>query len=67
MPERVKPIIVLLFSVSEYFCVFCRVVTFEKYFGKGEKILLVLIRQFSCLLCRLHLKDLEKHQVHSMH
>ncbi|TMS21471.1 Prostamide/prostaglandin F synthase [Larimichthys crocea] len=35
-------------------------VTFEKYLGKGKKILLVLIRQFSCLLCRLHLKDLEK-------
>ncbi|TKS87042.1 Prostamide/prostaglandin F synthase [Collichthys lucidus] len=37
-------------------------VTFEKYLGKGKKILLVLIRQFSCLLCRLHLKDLEKEQ-----
>ncbi|KAE8290227.1 hypothetical protein D5F01_LYC11947 [Larimichthys crocea] len=37
-------------------------VTFEKYLGKGKKILLVLIRQFSCLLCRLHLKDLEKKQ-----
>ncbi|XP_037602465.1 uncharacterized protein LOC119474503 isoform X1 [Sebastes umbrosus] len=34
----------------------------EKYLGKGKKILLVLIRQFSCLLCRLHLKDLEKNQ-----
>ncbi|KAM4625135.1 uncharacterized protein ACJ7VT_003608 [Polymixia lowei] len=29
---------------------------------KNEKILLVLIRQFSCLLCRLHLKDLESNQ-----
>ncbi|KAI3367154.1 hypothetical protein L3Q82_008211 [Scortum barcoo] len=38
------------------------VVTLEKYLGKGKKILLVLIRQFSCLLCRLHLKDLEKNQ-----
>ncbi|XP_041810524.1 uncharacterized protein LOC121618944 [Chelmon rostratus] len=37
-------------------------VTLEKYLGKGKKILLVLIRQFSCLLCRLHLKDLEKNQ-----
>ncbi|XP_029131596.2 prostamide/prostaglandin F synthase-like isoform X2 [Labrus bergylta] len=37
-------------------------VTLEKYFGRGQKILLVLIRQFSCLLCRLHLKELEKHQ-----
>ncbi|KAM9341598.1 selenoprotein L [Symphorus nematophorus] len=37
-------------------------VTLQKYLGKGKKILLVLIRQFSCLLCRLHLKDLEKNQ-----
>ncbi|XP_035467408.2 prostamide/prostaglandin F synthase isoform X1 [Scophthalmus maximus] len=37
-------------------------VTLEKYLGKGKKILLVLIRQFSCLLCRLHLKDLEENQ-----
>ncbi|CAJ1073292.1 uncharacterized protein LOC109978594 isoform X1 [Xyrichtys novacula] len=37
-------------------------VTLQKYFGRGKKILLVLIRQFSCLLCRLHLKDLEKNQ-----
>ncbi|KAM6968528.1 uncharacterized protein LKV04_017387 [Tautogolabrus adspersus] len=37
-------------------------VTLEKYFGRGQKILLVLIRQFSCLLCRLHLKELEKNQ-----
>lgn len=37
-------------------------VTLDKYLGKGKKILLVLIRQFSCLLCRLHLKDLEKNQ-----
>lgn len=37
-------------------------VTLEKYLGKGKKILLVLIRQFSCLLCRLHVKDLEKNQ-----
>ncbi|XP_071752997.1 prostamide/prostaglandin F synthase-like [Centroberyx gerrardi] len=36
--------------------------TLEKYLGKGEKILLVLIRQFSCLLCRLHLKHLETNQ-----
>ncbi|XP_042357359.1 uncharacterized protein LOC121954097 [Plectropomus leopardus] len=46
------------------------VVKLEKYLGKGKKILLVLIRQFSCLLCRLHLKDLEKNQrfldAHSM-
>ncbi|XP_071353589.1 prostamide/prostaglandin F synthase-like [Trachinotus anak] len=45
-------------------------VTLEKYLGKGKKILLVLIRQFSCLLCRLHLKDLENNQssldAHSM-
>lgn len=37
-------------------------VTFEKYLGKGKKVLLVLIRQFSCLFCRLHLKELEKSQ-----
>ncbi|XP_070697787.1 prostamide/prostaglandin F synthase-like [Pempheris klunzingeri] len=37
-------------------------VTLGKYLGRGKKILLVLIRQFSCLLCRLHLKDLEKNQ-----
>ncbi|XP_076013634.1 uncharacterized protein LOC143006182 isoform X2 [Genypterus blacodes] len=37
-------------------------VTLEKYLGKGKKTLLVLIRQFSCLLCRLHLKDLEMNQ-----
>ncbi|XP_033498299.1 uncharacterized protein LOC117266957 isoform X1 [Epinephelus lanceolatus] len=36
--------------------------TLGNYLGKGKKILLVLIRQFSCLLCRLHLKDLEKNQ-----
>ncbi|KAM7376240.1 hypothetical protein PAMP_005983 [Pampus punctatissimus] len=39
-----------------------RAVTLQKYLGKGKKILLVLIRQFSCLLCRLHLKDLEKNK-----
>lgn len=27
----------------------------------------MLIRQFSCLLCRLHLKDLEKNQVNTKH
>ncbi|CAL8274402.1 unnamed protein product [Merluccius merluccius] len=37
-------------------------VTLRRYFGRGEKILLVLIRQFSCLLCRLHLEDLQKNQ-----
>eukprot|EP00064_Thunnus_orientalis_P016836 superscaffoldBa00003425_g16908 len=37
-------------------------VTLQKYLGKGKKILLVLIRQFSCLLCRLHLQDLEKNK-----
>ncbi|CAK6974088.1 uncharacterized protein LOC128375923 [Scomber scombrus] len=37
-------------------------VTLQKYLGKGKKTLLVLIRQFSCLLCRLHLKDLEKNK-----
>ncbi|XP_041668118.1 uncharacterized protein LOC121525954 isoform X2 [Cheilinus undulatus] len=37
-------------------------VTLEKYFGRGKKILLVLIRQFSCLLCRLHLQELERNQ-----
>ncbi|KAM3871179.1 taxilin beta b [Diretmus argenteus] len=47
-----------------------RMLTLQRYLGKGEKILLVLIRQFSCLLCRLHLKDLETNQrsldAHSM-
>ncbi len=52
-------------SVFYCFCVLCRAVTLEKYLGKGKKILLVLIRQFSCLLCRLHLKDLEKNQVNA--
>lgn len=33
-----------------------------KYLVKGKKTLLVLIRQFSCLLCRLHLKELQKNQ-----
>ncbi|XP_030642979.1 prostamide/prostaglandin F synthase-like [Chanos chanos] len=33
-----------------------------KYLGRGEKILLVLIRQFSCLLCRIHLNDLQTKQ-----
>ncbi|KAM3594901.1 uncharacterized protein V6R79_015540 [Siganus canaliculatus] len=37
-------------------------VRLQKYFGRGKNTLLVLIRQFSCLLCRLHLKDLEKNQ-----
>ncbi|XP_054470258.1 uncharacterized protein LOC129103698 [Anoplopoma fimbria] len=39
-----------------------KTVILEKYLGKGKKILLVLIRQFSCLLCRLHLEDLKKNQ-----
>ncbi|KAM9842541.1 peroxiredoxin-like 2C [Aulostomus maculatus] len=38
------------------------VVTLQKYLGRGKKILLVLIRQFSCLLCRLHLTELQKNQ-----
>ncbi|KAM8737560.1 peroxiredoxin-like 2C isoform 2-T2 [Acanthopagrus schlegelii] len=42
-------------------------VRLEKYLGRGKKILLVLIRQFSCLLCRLHLKDLEKNQEGALH
>ncbi|XP_022061319.1 uncharacterized protein LOC110958917 [Acanthochromis polyacanthus] len=37
-------------------------VTLQKYLGRSKKTLLVLIRQFSCLLCRLHIKDLEKNQ-----
>ncbi|XP_028251833.1 uncharacterized protein LOC114427827 [Parambassis ranga] len=37
-------------------------VTLEKYLGRGKKTFLVLIRQFSCLMCRLHLKDLERNQ-----
>ncbi|CDQ59637.1 unnamed protein product [Oncorhynchus mykiss] len=37
--------------------------TLGKYLGRGEKVLLVLIRQFSCLLCRIHLKDLEAHKI----
>ncbi|XP_005736844.1 prostamide/prostaglandin F synthase-like [Pundamilia nyererei] len=37
-------------------------VTLQKYLGRGKKILLVLIRQFSCLLCRLHVQDLQKNQ-----
>ncbi|XP_059209191.1 prostamide/prostaglandin F synthase-like isoform X2 [Centropristis striata] len=37
-------------------------VTLNKYLEEGRKTLLVLIRQFSCLLCRLHLKELEKNQ-----
>ncbi|XP_068195543.1 peroxiredoxin-like 2C [Antennarius striatus] len=37
--------------------------TLKEYLGKSKKILLVLIRQFSCLLCRLHLKDLQKNQM----
>ncbi|KAL3968576.1 C-type lectin domain family 4 member E [Sarotherodon galilaeus] len=37
-------------------------VTLQKYLGRGKKILLVLIRQFSCLLCRLHIQDLQKNQ-----
>ncbi|KAL2098850.1 hypothetical protein ACEWY4_005330 [Coilia grayii] len=37
-------------------------VSLGKYLGKGSKTLLVLIRQFSCLLCRLHLKELEARQ-----
>lgn len=52
-----------LTSTACRFCVLCREVRLEKYLGRGKKILLVLIRQFSCLLCRLHLKDLEKNQV----
>lgn len=58
-----------LFYTLVFYCfsVFCRRVTLEKYTGRGKKILLVLIRQFSCLLCRLHLKDLEKNQVNMTH
>ncbi|XP_063355846.1 prostamide/prostaglandin F synthase-like isoform X1 [Pelmatolapia mariae] len=37
-------------------------VTLQRYLGRGKKILLVLIRQFSCLLCRLHIQDLQKNQ-----
>ncbi|CAI5695767.1 unnamed protein product [Oreochromis niloticus] len=37
-------------------------VTLQKYLGRGKKILLVLIRQFSCLLCHLHIQDLQKNQ-----
>ncbi|KAK5858009.1 hypothetical protein PBY51_011210 [Eleginops maclovinus] len=39
-----------------------RAVTLQQYLGGGKKILLVLIRQFSCLLCRLHLQHLQDHQ-----
>jgi hypothetical protein len=45
------------------FCICFRTLTLGKYLGRGEKVLLVLIRQFSCLLCRIHLKDLEAHKV----
>ncbi|CAN9502395.1 unnamed protein product [Ophioblennius macclurei] len=37
-------------------------VTLDKYLQRNEKTLLVLIRQFSCLLCRLHIQDLRKNQ-----
>ncbi|XP_072222190.1 prostamide/prostaglandin F synthase-like [Leuresthes tenuis] len=37
-------------------------VTLQQYFGKDKKTLLVLIRQFSCLLCRIHIKELERNQ-----
>ncbi|XP_023141292.1 uncharacterized protein LOC111578618 [Amphiprion ocellaris] len=37
-------------------------VTLQKYLARSKKTLLVLIRQFSCLLCRLHIKDLENNQ-----
>ncbi|XP_041928533.1 uncharacterized protein LOC121693270 [Alosa sapidissima] len=37
-------------------------VSLRKYLGKGSKTLLVLIRQFSCLLCRLHFKELQARQ-----
>ncbi|XP_063040283.1 uncharacterized protein LOC134435322 [Engraulis encrasicolus] len=37
-------------------------VSLGKYFGRGTKTLLVVIRQFSCLLCRLHLKEVQAHQ-----
>ncbi|XP_036398770.1 uncharacterized protein LOC118787347 isoform X2 [Megalops cyprinoides] len=37
-------------------------VTLAKYLGRGEHVLLVLIRQFACLLCRIHLSDLEANQ-----
>ncbi|CAB1331290.1 unnamed protein product, partial [Coregonus sp. 'balchen'] len=52
--EREFDYIVLhgLFLVIDY-----RTLTLGKYFGR---VLLVLIRQFSCL-CRIHLKDLEAH------
>lgn len=50
---------------SSHPCVCSREVTLEKYLGKGKKILLVLIRQFSCLLCRLHLKDLRENQANT--
>ncbi|XP_005477429.1 uncharacterized protein LOC102076080 isoform X4 [Oreochromis niloticus] len=39
-----------------------KTVTLQKYLGRGKKILLVLIRQFSCLLCRLYIQDLQKNQ-----
>ncbi|KAI1895704.1 hypothetical protein AGOR_G00108980 [Albula goreensis] len=37
-------------------------VTLGNYLRKGERILLVLIRQFACLLCRIHVGELEANQ-----
>lgn len=56
-----------LISGQSIYFVFCRAVTLKHYVGKSKKTLLVLICQFSCLLCRLHLKDLEKNQVKMRH
>lgn len=53
-------------SISPHLPLTCarsgREVMLGDFLKKDKKLLLVLIRQFSCLFCRLHLKELHKHQ-----
>lgn len=53
-------------SISPHLPLTCarsgREVMLGDFLQKDEKLLLVLIRQFACLFCRLHLKELHKNQ-----
>lgn len=53
-------------SISPHLPLTCarsgREVMLGEFLQKKEKLLLVLIRQFACLFCRLHLKELHKNQ-----
>lgn len=60
-PFLVNVLVIKLYKLD--IVLFCRAVTLGEYLGDGKKVLLVMIRQFSCLLCRLHLQELQEQQV----